>query len=263
MAVSFNLALPPSSLSSIGCQLHHRRLGTAARSSSSAVGVKGEFSFGRVLTVSSRVPGFCGLRKMSTSEGLSKRVRDPQLATSDAKNAVARSRNYVSAQMSKPGVKSLVIAVGIPLVLGSVNALFNSPFSKWFSDLKKPWWEPPGPIFGGAWSVLYPLMGLASWLVWAEGGFHKQTGPLTLYVTQLFLNLLWPMLFFGSKKLGLALFDIILLDGVLAATISAFQPVNHVAANLLKPYLAWVLFATCLNFNLWLNNRGGAAQPAQ
>lgn len=194
---------------------------------------------------------------MSTSEGLSKRARDPQLAKDEAVDHVTKTRNYVSAQILKPGVKSLIIAVGIPLLLGSVDAIFNSPFSTWFKDLKKPWWEPPGPIFGGAWSVLYPLMGLASWLVWAEGGFHKQTTPLLLYVAQLFLNLLWPMFFFGYKKLGLALLDIILLDGVLAATIAAFQPVNHVAANLMKPYLAWVLFATALNFNLWLNNKAG------
>jgi benzodiazapine receptor len=198
---------------------------------------------------------------MSTTEGLSKRARDPQLVKDETIDRVAKTRNYVSAQISKPGVKSLLIAVGIPLLLGSVNALFNSPFSTWFQDLKKPWWEPPGPIFGGAWSVLYPLMGLASWLVWANGGFHKQSTPLLLYVAQLFLNLLWPMLFFGWKKLGLALLDIILLDGVLVATISAFQPVNHLAANLMKPYLAWVVFATALNFNLWLNNRAG--QPAQ
>lgn len=217
-----------------------------------------------IRTSESRVSwSFDGLRKMSTAEGLQKRVRDPQLAADEATNTVEKTRSYVRSQMSKPGVKSLVVFVGVPLLLGSVDALFNSPTSKWFADLKKPWWEPPGPIFGGAWSLLYPLMGLASWLVWAEGGFHKQGMPLTLYVLQLVLNLLWPMFFFGWKNLSLALVDILILDGVLAATINSFQQVNQVAANLLKPYLAWVLFATVLNFNLWLNNRGGTQQPAQ
>jgi len=160
----------------------------------------------------------------------------------------------VSAPASE-GMKSLYIAVGIPLVLGFIDAIFNSPLSKWYFDLKKPKWQPPGPIFGGAWSLLYPLMGLASWLVWAEGGFAKQALPLTLYAVQLALNLAWQALFFGAKRLGAAFYDIIALDVVLVATIVAFKPVNEVAANLLKPYLAWVLFATALSWRLWDLNR--------
>lgn len=153
------------------------------------------------------------------------------------------------------GMKSLYIAVGIPLVLGFVDAIFNSPLSKWYFDLKKPKWQPPGPIFGGAWSLLYPLMGLASWLVWAEGGFAKQAVPLTLYAIQLVLNLAWQALFFGAKRLGAAFYDILALDVAIVATIVAFKPVNEVAANLLKPYLAWVLFATALSWRLWDLNR--------
>ncbi|CAM6102652.1 unnamed protein product [Calypogeia fissa] len=243
----------------------HSLLGVSIRNSSRSLGSSVRKSGGTLRGFSSfRVSSdFCGLKKMSTNEGLQKRVRDPQLDAGEEKNPVPKTRNYVMAQMAKPGVKSLAVFVGVPLLLGSINALFNSPNSQWFADLKKPWWEPPGPIFGGAWSILYPLMGLASWLVWAEGGLHKQGVPLTLYLVQLVLNLLWPMFFFGWKNLGLALIDILILDGVLAATVNAFQPVNYVAANLMKPYLAWVLFATALNFNLWLNNRGGTQQTAQ
>lgn len=148
------------------------------------------------------------------------------------------------------GTKSLYFTVALPLVLGIAVSLFNRPDSQWYFDLKKPRWQPPGFLFGGAWSVLYPLMGLASWLVWAEGGFAKQALPLALYATQLALNLAWPVLFFGAKRLRGALWDILLLDVAVVATFAAFRPVNAVAANLLKPYLAWVLFATALNFKL-------------
>lgn len=161
------------------------------------------------------------------------------------------------------GTKSLAVAVGIPLVLGVVDALFNSPGTKWYFELKKPRWQPPSFLFGGAWSVLYPLMGLASWLVWAEGGWAKQAYPLTLYAVQLAFNLAWPALFFGAKNLGGALVDIICLDVALIATVLAFKPVNEVAANLLKPYLAWVLFATALNYKLWdLNKSASSGQPS-
>jgi benzodiazapine receptor len=101
--------------------------------------------------------------------------------------------------------------------------------------------------------------------VWAEGGFAKQALPLSLYAVQLALNLAWPALFFGAKRLRAALYDIVLLNVAIVATIAAFKPVNAVAANLLKPYLAWVLFATALNYKLWdlnkLSSEGDAALP--
>jgi tryptophan-rich sensory protein len=160
-------------------------------------------------------------------------------------------------------MKSLYLAVALPLVLGVANSFFNRPDTQWYFDLKKPRWQPPGFLFGGAWSILYPLMGLASWLVWAEGGFPKQALPLTLYAVQLALNLAWPVLFFGRQRLRAAFYDILVLDVAVIATIVSFKPVNEVAANLLKPYLAWVLFATALNYKLWDLNKfaseGGSA----
>ncbi|KAH7444817.1 hypothetical protein KP509_02G093200 [Ceratopteris richardii] len=98
-------------------------------------------------------------------------------------------------------------------------------------------------------------MGLASWLVWAEGGWVKQKPALGLYIVQLVLNLLWPYTFFGQHNILLALVDIVALDFVLAACVQAFSKANHVAGNLMKPYLAWVLFATALNFSLWTLNK--------
>lgn len=43
-------------------------------------------------------------------------------------------------------------------------------------------------IAGPAWSVLYALMGTASWMVWKNGGGAV---PLTLYGIQLALNFAW------------------------------------------------------------------------
>lgn len=184
--------------------------------------------------------------------------RDEQLEqVRDAVNNV-RARSSLGGGAGKGGVKTLAIAIAIPLVAGIVDAVFNSPFSQWYKDLNKPWWNPPGPIFGMAWSLLYPLMGLASWLVWVEGGIQKQAYPLALYAVQLVLNLAWPALFFGAHNIPLALADITLLVGVLALTVASFKPVNEVAANLMLPYVVWVTFAAILTFNLWLNNRGGS-----
>lgn len=178
-------------------------------------------------------------------------------STENQSHAAPPVKGYrkAAAIVRRPGVPSLVVAVSIPLVLGTIAGILNPP-GPWYATLKKPWWNPPGFLFGLAWSVLYPVMGLASWLVWADGGFQKQGYPLALYAVQLGLNLAWPAFFFGSNAILLALVDILLLLVVIAMTVSAFQPVNHVAANLIKPYLAWVIFAAALNLSILLKNRG-------
>jgi tryptophan-rich sensory protein len=64
-------------------------------------------------------------------------------------------------------------------------------------------------------------------------------------------------LFFTWRRGGLAFADIVLLAGLVAATAFAFARVRVLAAGLLLPYLAWVMFATALTLALW---RANAAQ---
>ncbi|KAH9570744.1 hypothetical protein CY35_02G057500 [Sphagnum magellanicum] len=203
-----------------------------------------------------------------SSEGVTQRggggTRDGAPPVPDVTDTKYMEKSYRKAAevIKKPGVPSLLIAVGIPLIAGIIDGLVYSPSGAWYSQLEKPWWNPPGFLFGAAWSVLYPVMGLASWLVWADGGFQKQGYPLSLYGAQLVLNLAWPALFFGAHYIGLALLDIIILTIVVTFTISAFQPVNNVAANLLKPYLAWIIFASALTISIYIKNFGSKGAAA-
>jgi tryptophan-rich sensory protein len=66
------------------------------------------------------------------------------------------------------------------------------------------------------------------------------------------------------KSPGWGLVEVIGLWTSIVATIIAFLPVDTTAALLLLPYLAWVSFATALNFRIWQLNPGGKPtdQPA-
>jgi tryptophan-rich sensory protein len=77
---------------------------------------------------------------------------------------------------------------------------------------------------------------------------------LTAFVVQWVLNALWTPLFFGLHRIDLALVDIVLMWFAIAATIAMFYRVSKPAAYLLVPYLAWVTFATALNFAIWRLN---------
>jgi len=154
-----------------------------------------------------------------------------------------------------PGMKSaLALAGWLALCFGaaSLGGIFMP--GDWYATLKKPSWNPPGWIFGPVWSALYMMMAVAAWLVWKRGGFAGHRRPLALFLTQLVLNATWTPLFFGLHWPGIAFTEIVLLWLAIAATLAAFRPVSRAAAWLLAPYLAWVSFATVLNFALWRLN---------
>ncbi len=127
---------------------------------------------------------------------------------------------------------------------------------EWYAALAKPWWNPPNWIFGPVWTVLYVLMAVAAWLVWRQAGFAGAGAALGLFLVQLALNALWSYLFFGLHRIDWALADILALWAAILAVLVLFWRVQAAAGTLLLPYLAWVSFATVLNFALWRLNRG-------
>jgi translocator protein len=90
--------------------------------------------------------------------------------------------------------------------------------------------------------------------VWRERGFAGARRALGLFIAQLAANALWSWLFFAWRQGGLALADVVLLWGLIVATIVAFQRISTLAAVLLYPYLAWVTFASALTFTVWRLN---------
>jgi len=141
-------------------------------------------------------------------------------------------------------------------VLGSIWS--SSSVGTWYADLKKPSFNPPNWIFGPVWSVLYFLLALSAWLVWRRADWGGARLALTLFFAQLALNVAWLALFFGLRRLGMALVEIVFLLSTIVATARAFRAVSALAFWLLVPYALWVAFATLLNFKIWQLNSGAA-----
>jgi len=135
----------------------------------------------------------------------------------------------------------------------AIGAVFVSP-GGWYAALAKPSWNPPSWVFGPAWTVLYIVMATAAWLVWREGGWKAQGRALGLFVAQWLLNALWSPLFFGLHQIGIAFAEIVVLWICIALTVKAFWAVKPAAGWLMLPYLAWVSFASVLNFTIWRMN---------
>ncbi len=142
------------------------------------------------------------------------------------------------------------------MVIGYLSSIVTqSSVNDWYTTLNKPSFNPPNWLFAPVWTVLYVLMGISAGWVWAKGFHHKwvKTG-LYHFGFQLLLNALWSIVFFGLKNPFLAFLVIIALVIMLILTIRWFKVVSKFAAILLIPYLAWVCFATLLNYNIWVLN---------
>jgi benzodiazapine receptor len=146
-------------------------------------------------------------------------------------------------------IVSFLVCCGATFSAAAFGARFGP--TAWYEQLTKPTLNPPNWVFGPVWTALYLMMAIAAWLVWRADG---RTQPLGLFAIQLSLNAVWSALFFGLHHPGWALVDIALLWVAVAATLASFWRSNTIAGCLLVPYLAWVTFASYLNFMIWRLN---------
>lgn len=156
----------------------------------------------------------------------------------------------------KHNAKALILCLALPLIVGGLGSFFTmDSITTWYAQLKKPWFNPPNQIFGPVWTVLYLMMGYASYLIYSQPASENRSKALKLYLVQLIFNFFWSIIFFYYGQIGLALIEILLLWVMINLTIIAFSKVNKNAAYLLLPYVVWVSFASILNAGIYLLNR--------
>jgi tryptophan-rich sensory protein len=142
----------------------------------------------------------------------------------------------------------------VSFIIAAVGARASIDAQAFYGQLTQPEWAPPAWLFGPVWTLLYILMGASASLVWLSGGWQTRRRELALFVVQLALNGLWSWLFFAWHLGGAAFAEIVLLWGLIGATVIAFWRARPLAGMLLVPYLLWVSFAAALNFAVWQLN---------
>jgi len=154
---------------------------------------------------------------------------------------------------------ALPIFFGICFAVGASGSVFTASSVKtWYPGLLKPAGTPPPWVFGPVWSILYLLMATAAWLVWRQRIHEDVWLALALFMAQLILNGLWSIIFFGLRRPGAALVEIILLLATIAMTATRFAEFSRLAFWLMTPYAGWVLYASYLTLGIWRLNKGPA-----
>lgn len=150
--------------------------------------------------------------------------------------------------------KKRLILWAIPLAVGGLAALLSGGMGS-YKVMVRPPLSPPGWVFPVVWTILYLLMGEASYRVLTSGkDMVIIRSALKTYAVQLALNFIWPLVFFGAQMYLLAFFILIALWVAIFLTLRQFSAIDETAGNLLIPYLLWVTFAGYLNFGVFLLN---------
>jgi tryptophan-rich sensory protein len=156
-----------------------------------------------------------------------------------------------------------LVLVPAVLLLGFVSGQVagSSADNPWFAVLEKPAIYPPPEAFGIVWSILYAMMGFAAAMIGSAWGARGRRLAAVAFVLQLALNLAWSPVFFAMHNITGALALLGAIDVAVLLTVILFWRIRRAAGLLLLPYLAWVLFATVLNWQfLVLNPDADGAQ---
>ncbi|KAK6154197.1 hypothetical protein DH2020_013836 [Rehmannia glutinosa] len=195
------------------------------------------------------------LKHRITKQEEEKNEQQPKLTQSETTTTAAdedkmnAARRHKKPGAARRGLRSLSVAVAFPFALTLLDIfLFGS--SNRYRSLHKPFYFPPLWALHSACLATSFLSGLSAWLVWAEGGFHRQPSALFLYLGQLALGLGWYPVVFGAGAIRVGLLLCGALFGVLVGCARVFRGMNPIAGDLVKPCLAWAVLLAVLNVRL-------------
>jgi translocator protein len=163
-------------------------------------------------------------------------------------------------QLRMSFLRYALVTVPAILMLGTLSGrASNSGYSNaWFAALEKPAAMPPGWVFPVTWTILYILLGLALAYVLHARGARGRPSAVALFMVQLALNYAWSPIFFGAHKVGAALIVILAMIVLTIITAWLFARIRRIAGVLMLPYLAWLLFAAYLTWQVGVLNPDAA-----
>ncbi len=146
--------------------------------------------------------------------------------------------------------KPIAIAALAALALAILGGL-STDIGPWYRALHKPPWQPPDWLFGPVWTTIYALSASAGVLAWrAAKEPPRREWIIGLFALNGFVNVLWSLLFFRLRRPDWALAEVGLLWLSIVLLIVVLGRWSKPAGWLLAPYLAWVSFASVLNYTV-------------
>ncbi len=151
-------------------------------------------------------------------------------------------------------IKLTVWIVTFEVIGFSLGLLTQANIHSWYEGLNKSTLTPPGWVFSIVWSILYVLLAVSGWALWRQRENIEMRPAIYLYMSQLLMNWAWTPLFFQLHWIGFSLIWIVILTSLTFFTIYSIKNKKKGISLLLTPYFIWLLFATYLNYAIWVLN---------
>lgn len=151
--------------------------------------------------------------------------------------------------------KMLLPCLALPLAVSALSTLLTGGAGNGYASCELPPLAPPGWVFPVVRTLLCLLMGLSSYLALrVRAPQQEKRSAAWLYLAQLAVSLIWPILFFRLGWRLFAFFWLMLLWLLALLTQNAFSRLLRTAGYLLLPQLLWVAFSGYLNLTVWMLN---------
>lgn len=175
------------------------------------------------------------------------------------KNKVAKKRKNIVKDLfcvnDKFDLVGLLKNIAMPVGGGILVALITKGSMNTYDTLKKSLLTPPDIVFPIVWTILYVLMGLASYRIYMNNKAGKKDyNGYFYYLIQLLVNFLWSIVFFNLRLYGISFILIVVLLVLIIITTIKFFKVDKIAGSLMLPYIIWVTFASYLTLYIWMFN---------
>ena len=147
----------------------------------------------------------------------------------------------------------LISSISIPLLTGILSAYLTSEDIKAYETMNHPPLSPPAWLFPIAWTILYILMGTASYIVYtSEADQSKKRKALLFYTAQLVMNFYWCTLFFTYSQYLISLIWIAAMWVLVLICGLRFFRIRRSASLMMGILLLWTTFATYLNLATYI-----------
>lgn len=155
--------------------------------------------------------------------------------------------------MKQISIGQLVIFLMIPLVVGTLSAAISMRAMAIYGTMEKPPLSPPAWVFSVAWTILYLIMGLASYFVFtSKVEDNSKSAALILYAIQLAMNFMWSIVFFNFGMYLFAFVWLIIMWLLVCYCTFRFFLIDKRAGFLMIPYIMWLTFAAYLNIGAYI-----------
>ncbi len=149
---------------------------------------------------------------------------------------------------------SLIMWMVALMAIGAfIGLLTTAEIGFWYNNLNRSFLTPPNYVFSIVWTILYALIGASGWLIWSSNFLDRKNLKI-LYCMQLVLNWSWTFFFFKYHLIGAAFIILCAIDFLVAMIIwLSYSKIKSVSFFMI-PYAVWILFASYLNYYIWLCN---------